>query len=203
MPVDQIADAVFITDKQGLIQYVNPAFEQMTGYTRSDVLGKTPRVVKSSHHDLDFYTRLWTSILMGRNFRAVITNRKKNGELFYADTTITPVKDNDDEITHFVASWKDITEYIQAQDELHRSQERFALAVQGSNDGIWDWDLRRDEVYFSPITQSMLGYEDHEIFNKTLEWKSRIHPADLDSTMATLNAYLDGLLPNYEVQLPV
>ena len=197
--VEQIADAVFITDKQGLIQYVNPAFEQMTGYDRIDVLGNTPRVVKSGHHDLDFYHRLWTTILSGRNFRAVITNRKKDGELFYADTTITPLKDQAGDITHFVASWKDITESKHAQDELHRSQERFALAVQGSNDGIWDWDLRRDEVYFSPRWKGMLGYEDHEIFNKSSEWSSRIHPADVDPILQTLHAYLDGLLPTYEI----
>jgi PAS domain S-box-containing protein len=197
--VEQIADAVFITDKLGLIQYVNPAFEQMTGYTRPEVLGSTPRVVKSGHHDLDFYHRLWTTILSGRNFRAVITNRKKDGELFYADSTITPLKDHAGNITHFVASWKDITESKHAQDELHRSQERFALAVEGSNDGIWDWDLRRDEVYFSPRWKTMLGYEDHEIFNKSTEWSNRIHPADADPVLKTLNAYLDGLLPNYEV----
>jgi two-component system, sensor histidine kinase and response regulator len=198
--VEQIADAVFITDKQGLIQYVNPAFEQMTGFKRADVLGSTPRVVKSGHHDGDFYHRLWTTILMGRNFRAVVTNRKKDGELFYADTTITPLKDAVGHITHFVASWKDITESKHSQDELHCSQERFALAVQGSNDGIWDWDLIRDEVYFSPRWKSMLGYEDHEIFNKSSEWTSRIHEDDVKRALDVLNQYLDGQLPNYEVE---
>jgi PAS domain S-box-containing protein len=198
--VDQIADAVLITDKQGLIQYVNPAFEQMTGYDRADVFGNTPRVVKSGHHDRDFYHRLWATILSGRNFRAVITNRKKDGELFYADTTITPLKDQGGNVTHFVASWKDITESKHAQDELHRSQERFALAVQGSNDGIWDWDLTHDEVYFSPRWKNMLGYEDHEIFNKSSEWSSRIHPDDVHRTLGVLNTYLDGNLPGYEIE---
>jgi PAS domain S-box-containing protein len=198
--VDQIADAVLITDKQGLIQYVNPAFEQMTGFGRADVLGDTPRVVKSGLHDPEFYQRLWATILSGRNFRAVITNRKKDGELFYADTTITPLKDPAGNVTHFVASWKDITESKQAQDELHRSQERFALAVEGSNDGIWDWDLVRDEVYFSPRWKGMLGYEDHEIFNKPAEWTGRIHPDDVRRTLGALHAYLDGVQPGFEVE---
>src|SRR6516164_135341 len=74
--VEQTADGIFITDRAGVIEYVNPAFEQMTGYSSAEVLGKTPSLLKSDRHDYYFFRRLWETILAGDTFRAVLTNRK-------------------------------------------------------------------------------------------------------------------------------
>jgi PAS domain S-box-containing protein len=198
--VEQTADGVFITNHDGLIEYVNPAFEQMTGYSAAEVVGQTPSVLKSDRHDHDFFRRLWHTVLAGRTFRAVLTNRKKDGELFYVDQTITPVKDDSGRVTHFVSTCKDITENKAAEDELHKSRERFALAVLGSKDGIWDWDMLTDEVYYSTRWKEMLGYGDHEIRNHFSEWQSRLHPDDLDRALATVKAYVDGEIPDYELE---
>jgi len=116
--IEQTADNVVITDKDGIIEYVNPAFEQTSGYAKEEVLGKTPRILKSGHHKAHFYETLWDTILSGEPFKHVLTNKKKNGELFYADQTITPVKDAAGEITHFVADWKDITERMRYREEM-------------------------------------------------------------------------------------
>ncbi|HSB69980.1 MAG TPA: PAS domain S-box protein [Candidatus Methylomirabilis sp.] len=127
--VEQTADAVVITDRDGIIQYVNPAFEALTGYAREDALGKTPRILKSGQHDQGFYQRLWKTICSGGVFRAVFTNRKKGGGLIYAEETITPITDPGGTITHFVSVCRDITARIQAEEQLRRSREQLrALA---------------------------------------------------------------------------
>lgn len=116
--VEQTADNVVIADKDGIIEYVNPAFEETTGYAKEEVLGKTPRILKSGHHKSSFYRTLWETILAGETFKHIITNKKKNGELFDADQTITPLKNARGEITHFISVWKDITERVRYREEL-------------------------------------------------------------------------------------
>jgi two-component system sensor histidine kinase/response regulator len=86
------------------------------------------------------------------------------------------------------------------EEELRVSRERFEVAMQGSRDGVWDWDLRTNQVYFNPRWKSMLGCEDHEINNRFEEWEKRIHPDDRERSLAVVRAYLDGLAPVYELE---
>jgi diguanylate cyclase (GGDEF)-like protein/PAS domain S-box-containing protein len=92
---------------------------------------------------------------------------------------------------------KEILERIQIEEKLRESKERYELAARGANDGLWDWDVRSGEVYFSPRWKSMLGYDEHEIGNTKTEWYSRIHPDDLKSVEAEMKAHLDGLVPQF------
>jgi phosphoserine phosphatase RsbU/P len=114
--VEQIADGVLLTDKQGFIEYVNPAFETMTGFSPHDVRGRTPRILKSGMQDAAFYQRLWSKLLAGHPFQATIANRKKSGEIFHAEETITPITDETGNLTHFVAVMQDITEAFTRQE---------------------------------------------------------------------------------------
>jgi len=126
--VEQTADSIIITDTRGVIEYVNPAFEQTTGYPASEVLGKTPSVLKSGRHDERFYRELWEQILSGKPFRGTIINRRKSGELYWSEQTITPIKNDQKQITHFVSVLKDISELRKQQEqEFHL---RFAREVQ-------------------------------------------------------------------------
>jgi PAS domain S-box-containing protein len=113
--VEQTADTVVITDRQGLIEYVNPAFEKTTGYTRDEAVGSTPRILKSGYHDREFYRQLWMKLLAGKPFLGTIVNRKKSGEYYWAEQTITPVKDDGGRVTHFVSVLKDVTELRKMQ----------------------------------------------------------------------------------------
>jgi sigma-B regulation protein RsbU (phosphoserine phosphatase) len=115
--VEQTADSVIITDRQGRIEYVNPSFESVTGYLRAEAVGSTPRILKSFVQDQDFYGALWDQILRGEPFRGTLVNRKKSGELFWTEQTITPIKDSTGQITHFVSVLKDITELRRRQQQ--------------------------------------------------------------------------------------
>jgi diguanylate cyclase (GGDEF)-like protein/PAS domain S-box-containing protein len=125
--IEQTADAVTITDRSGIIEYVNPAFEHMTGYTRAEAIGKTPRLVKSDKQGAPFHEQLWQTILAGQVFSEVFINRHKNGNLYYEEKTITPLKDDDGRVTHFVATGKDVTERMQTQERLQYMAQHDAL----------------------------------------------------------------------------
>jgi sigma-B regulation protein RsbU (phosphoserine phosphatase) len=115
--VEQTADSVIITNKQGVIEYVNPSFEATTGYRRDEALGQTPQILKSGKHDKAFYKNLWETINSEQPFRGMIINRKKNGEFYWSDQSITPMKDNNGNMTNFVSVLKDITELKKQQDQ--------------------------------------------------------------------------------------
>lgn len=119
----QTADLILISDKNGKIEYVNPTFERHTGYKIEEIIGRTPRFLKSGAQDKAFYERLWKTILSGEVFRDVLINRKKNGEIYYSEKTITPIKDMQGNITHFVSTDKDITERKRYEEELVRANQ--------------------------------------------------------------------------------
>ncbi len=125
--VEQTAESVLITDCEGRIEYINPAFTVLTGYEPGDVLGRQPSLLRSGRHDDDFYKELWDTILAGEIFHAVLVNRKKNGELFHADTTITPIKDGAGRVTHFVSTEQDITAHRELEQQLRQAQKMEAF----------------------------------------------------------------------------
>ena len=118
--LEQSADAVVITDEKGIIVYVNPAFEEITGYTRDDALGKKASLLKSGLQDEHFYRALWKSITSGLPFTDIFVNRRKDGELFFEAKTITPVYSSEGELTHFVSTGKDITNRLKTKERLER-----------------------------------------------------------------------------------
>ena len=98
-----------------------------------------------------------------------------------------------------IQTWQEV-QRRQAEEELRRSRERFELAVRGSQDGLWDWDLQSNEVFFSPRWKSILGYEDHEIANHLDEWEQRLHPDERDRVLAANYAHINGTTSHYEYE---
>jgi sigma-B regulation protein RsbU (phosphoserine phosphatase) len=115
--VEETADAVIVTDRAGRIEYVNPAFETASGYARAEVLGRSPSILKSGAHSPAFYTGLWRTLVAGQVFRGTFVNRKKGGELFITEQTITPIRKSGGGITRVVSVGKDVT-------QLRRAAER-------------------------------------------------------------------------------
>jgi len=125
--VQQSADTIVITNREGIIEYVNPAFESLTGYTRDEVRGKTPRILKSGEQAADVYQQLWRTIVAGNVYRGILVNRKKNGDRYYVEESISPVRDADGNITHFIANGRDLTERHHLEEELRQSQKMDAI----------------------------------------------------------------------------
>lgn len=126
--VEQTADAVFITDRNGIIEYANQGFELMTGYPREEAVGNNPRIIKSGQMPAEYFDTLWKTVLAGEVFKSQTINRRQNGEVFIAEQTITPMKAPDGEITHFVSVLKDMTDRIRSQ-EL-QTEHRLAGRIQ-------------------------------------------------------------------------
>ncbi|MCA1790187.1 MAG: PAS domain S-box protein, partial [Thioalkalivibrio sp.] len=102
-------ESVLITDRDGTIEYVNRAFTEITGYDPEDAIGATPRILQSGEQDESFYANLWSTILSGRTFRGVLSNRRADGRVYDQATSITPVRGVDGKIEHFIAVARDIT----------------------------------------------------------------------------------------------
>jgi len=163
--VEQADDNIFITNRDGVIEYVNPSFEKLTGYTKEEAIGKTPRILKSGKHDKDFYRRLWKTVGSGKVFHDILINRRKNGELYYEEKTITPIRDNSGKIVYFVSTGNDITARKLAEEALRASEKKYATLVERGNDGIV---IIQDGVFkfVNPIIAKMTGRPKEEALGK-------------------------------------
>src|SRR6202171_3333929 len=120
--VEQIADRVILTDTQGALQYVKPAFEATASYGGDEAVDKTPRILKSGRHDAEFYRQMWAQFAQGLPFKGMVINRKKTGELYWAQQTITSMRDKSGRLPHFVSVSQDITELRQKQEQEFQLQ---------------------------------------------------------------------------------
>ncbi|MHB8519851.1 MAG: PAS domain S-box protein [Limisphaerales bacterium] len=117
------ANAILITDTQGAILWLNPAFTALTGYTAAEAVGQNPRLLKSDRQDQAFYHDLWQTILRGENWRGEFINRRKDGSLYHTEETVTPVRSADGAITHFIGIMQDVTERRRVQEDLRQLNE--------------------------------------------------------------------------------
>ena len=125
--IEQTTDAVMICTAQGIIEYVNSGFVRMTGYSKDEALGKTPKMLKSGKLDDSFYGVMWDTISLGDVFQDVFINRRKDGSLYYEEKSITPLKSERGVVEHYISTGKDITEQMQTRARLHHLSEHDLL----------------------------------------------------------------------------
>ena len=130
--VEQAADGIVIVDTDGKIQYVNPAFTAMTGYTSEEAVGQYPRILKSGREPAEFYQKLWSTIRSGRVWHGELINKRKDGTFYHEEMRITPVRDSKGEIASYIAIKHDVTERLAAEE----AQRFLAAIVESSEDGI-------------------------------------------------------------------
>ena len=167
--VEQSADGVIITDRKGIIHYVNPGFTQTTGYSASEAVGRTPSILKSGKHGPEFFQDLWGKILSGDSYRGVIFNRKKSGEQFASQQSISPIRDEAGHITHFVSVLRDVSDLLKGKERefqmqiAREIQERFyGAAIELPGYEIAGATVQAEEVggdYFDfiPMEDGCLG----------------------------------------------
>jgi PAS domain S-box-containing protein len=148
--VEQAAEAVVITDPGGTIQYVNPAFERITGYSPKEMMGEKPKILKSGEHDQSFYKNIWETITSGKPWTGRFINKRKDGSLYHEDSTISPVLDSNGKIMNFVAVKRDITEQLELSRQLLQAQKMEAI-------GTLAGGVAHD---FNNLLQVTLGYSE-------------------------------------------
>ncbi len=127
--IEQLAETIIITDINGKIQYANPSFEKITGYSIEEAIGKTPRMLKSGQQDELFYKNLWDTIKAGNIWRGHFINKRKNGEFYEEEAVISSVRDSQGKLTHFVAVKRDVTQEIKMANQLRQSQKMEAIGT--------------------------------------------------------------------------
>ena len=149
--IRQTADSLIITNRHGVIEYVNPAFEELTGYAAAEAIGRTPALLKSGHHSDEFYQRMWKTLLSGKTFRTEFVNKRKDGMLYFQGETITPIKNPKEEITHFVSTGRDITEMKRVEEEV----KRLAAFPQFNPNPILEFDTQGELLYSNQAAQNL------------------------------------------------
>jgi PAS domain S-box-containing protein len=189
--VESLPCLVVRKDLEGRFTFANQRFCEVLGRPLDQLLGKTDFDINPP--DLaEKYCRDDRQVIeTGGVFEDIEEHIGVKGKR-YVHTLKTAVWDASGAITGTQFICWDVTERKLAEEELRKSRERFELAVQGSQDGLWDWDLTTDEVYYSPRYKAMLGYEDHEFPNRSEEWAKRVHPDDLDRVRSEMRAHFDS-----------
>jgi PAS domain S-box-containing protein len=141
--LEAAADAIVITDRDGTIRWVNRAFSALTGYAAAEVVGQRPRLLRSGQHPPEFYAHLWRTIVSGAVWRGEVVNRYKDGRLATEAMTITPVRDDEGAITHFIAIKQDVTEAR----ETARTQARLSAILEASPDFVATADPQGRVLY--------------------------------------------------------
>jgi len=127
--IEQAGESVVITDEKGIIEYVNPAFSVITGYTTEEIIGLTPALLKSDAQDSSYYEELWDTISVGRVWQGSVVDRKKDGSFYPAMMSIAPIFDHDEKITHFIATQQDMSEYKKLEEQFQQSQKMEAIGT--------------------------------------------------------------------------
>jgi two-component system NtrC family sensor kinase len=183
--LEAAANGIVITDAEGTIEWVNPAFTAMTGYSPEEAIGRTPRILKSGQHGQAFYESLWATVLDGRVWRHEIVNRRKDGTLYDEEQTITPVLDEHGAVAHFVAIKQDVTERRRAAEALRRSEEYFRSLIDNVRDMIFVLDDHGVLRYASPSVERVTGFRPEELLDQPAF--TRIHPDDRGAVRAALS----------------
>lgn len=192
--VEQSPISIIITDKEGDIEYVNPAFVNTTGYRAGEVAGRNLRMFKTPERPDEYYRNIWKTISEGAVWQGEFHSRKKNGELFWEKTTIGPITEAGGEISHFIALNEDITEKRSIEHALQQSEEKYRKLVEGSIQGViiaQDDPLRIS--YASQPMEAITGYTPEELVGLSARQVSdMVHPEDRDIFFAQFRKRLAG-----------
>ena len=163
--IEQSPTLIVITDQEGIIEYVNEKFCRTTGYSNEEVIGKNPSMLKSGFQDKNFYKNLWDTILSGKEWKGELQNKKKNGDIYWESSIISPLVNNKGEVTNFISIKEDITKQKLTNLELLISQERYKSIFDNSVELIYIFDLQGNLLEINNKALTLFGYTSAETKN--------------------------------------
>jgi PAS domain S-box-containing protein len=154
---------VVITDTRGNIEYVNPKFTRVTGYSPHEAIGRNPRILKSGHQPPEFYEELWDTITAGEEWRGEFCNRKKNGEVYWELASISPIRNGTGNTTHYLKVAEDVTARREMEEALRHSEQRYRTVFDHAGDAIFVHDMEGQFLDVNQIACQRLGYSRDEL----------------------------------------
>ncbi|MEG4591465.1 PAS domain S-box protein [Microcoleus sp. F6_B6] len=195
--VESSEDAILSKDLEGVVTSWNVGAETIFGYTAVEIVGQSGRKLIPADY-LDEANEVLTKIQRGERIEHYDTKRlRKDGTLIDVSMSVSPIKNQAGNIIGASKIARNIADRKQAEAALRESEERWELSVRGNNDGIWDWNVQTNEVFFSSRWKEMLGYEDREIQNIVDEWVNLVHPDDLGLVMQAVQDHFAKKTPFY------
>jgi len=167
--LEAAANAIAIVDRKGTIQWVNQAFTRLTGFEPQEAIGQNPRVLKSGAHPPEFYKQMWQTVTNGSVWHGALTNKRKDGSLYQEEMTITPVRSQRGDITHFVAIKQDITERLQAEEHLRETEQFFRSVLELAPDGLMVADADGIIRLANARCEKLFGYTRDELIGQPVE----------------------------------
>lgn len=206
LAIDQNPASIFITNLKGEIEYVNRSFCEITGYNADESIGCNPRFLASGYTDKEVYRQMWDKLTRGELWAGELSDRRKDGREIAMWSRIAPVRSPEGDITNYMAIQEDITaqkltaaeldahrhnlqnlvaqrtaELADATKKIQASEERLSYALDATNDGIWDWNMKTGHTFCNPAYYAMLGYLPNELGeDATGHWVNLMHPEDRD-----------------------
>jgi phosphoserine phosphatase RsbU/P len=196
--VEQSASAMMITDRAGFIEYVNPKFMELTGYSAEEMLGQNPRMLQSGNMTAECYQAMWQTLIDTGEWHGEIQNQKKNGEIYWVYESISAITNSENEITHFVAVEEDITRRKVVESALTESEERFRQIAELTGEWLWEQDPGGYYIYSSNGVKQILGFSQEEILGKHYTVLLTKHDQEVQQSYANNRKPFTALVNHYQ-----
>lgn len=197
--VDHSPVSIIITDVSGDIEYVNPKFCELTGYTIEEVIGKKPAIVQSGTTSPEYYKNLWDTILSGKQWRGELLNKKKNGEFYWEQVSISPIFDDNGKITHFIAIKEDITEKKMSAEALSNSEKRFRVLFEQAAVGVAQIETATGRfIHINQKYCDLIGYSLAEM--QRMDFHNISHPEELKIDLYNMERIKAGEIDEFSME---
>jgi len=184
---------VSVTDRAGYITDANEAFCRISGYSRDELIGQTHRMINSGTHGHEFWVEVWRGISRGQSWHGEVCNRAKDGSLYWVDSIISPFVGNDGRVEKYISLRTDITARKQAEDTIRLSNERFEMAADSANIGVWEYDLATGVLKWDERMYQLYGRDRTGGVEPYELWSNNLHPDDRARSEEDLRAAIDGI----------
>ncbi len=195
---DSIRDPFCIIDRSFRIVRANQAYAEMKHAALGEMLGSVCHQKLHQRSEICDDCIIQKTFLSGDSSAMERSVNSADGRSIWYEIYTYPIQDRQGTVSHVVEYTRDITERKLAEAALRESEERYALAARGANDGLWDWDLQKNRIYYSYRWKSMLGFAERDLSDRPDEWLGRVHPDDLKEVEAKIASHLDGRNPHFE-----